>query len=668
MKHILILLFCCLGFYSFSQTGKNQSLAVIATCSADPGFIKFDWPADNFTGTYNIYKRLSRDDQWGNPIISLAGTDSSYTDSNIVVGEAYEYRFFKSQGSNLVSLGYLYAGVQKQAYESEGHIILLIDTSYAAALDMEIDRLESDLRAEAWSVSRKYVSRSESPEDIKDELFRSYIDRSEDIKSIFIIGHVPVPYCGDFSSFSGTPPPDGHVEGSGNHTGAWPSDSYYGDFFGNYTDNTVYRTTGNQSRHHNVPNDGKFDQTNIPGDVMVEIGRVDFFDMPAFAKSDTQLLKDYFDRNHAYRTGSVQSVDRAVIDDNFRGLNLSSTAWHNLSAFFPIDSIHHDQGADYFGLQKTQPYLWSYGCGAGSYTSCNGIGRTSDFVNDSLQNVFTMLAGSYFGDWDSRNNLMRAATANSALVCFWGGIPKWYIHHMALGKNIGYGAKISQNNVSEYFNGQFNLSHNKIHIALIGDPSLKLHYFEGLDVFSATSERNKVKLNWNRPVNKVEGYMLYRVSKDDNRPFKIHSGILDTNYFEDINNNESGPHEYMVRAVQFDTTASGSYENLSPGIFTLVNHNYIAVIEVYKESIFDLKVYPNPSKDFVNLQFTTFENQEVSFSLKDINGRNIGQENFKSQQGINQRRIDLSGLSKGIYLLELREGSGNMTYRKITLQ
>ena len=57
---------------------------------------------------------------------------------------------------------------------------------------------------------------------------------------------------------------------------------------------------------------------------------------------------------------------------------------------------------------KTAPYQWSYGCGAGSYTSCSGVGRTSDFAADSLQSIFTILAGSYFGDWGYTEQLAKS--------------------------------------------------------------------------------------------------------------------------------------------------------------------------------------------------------------------------------------------------------------------
>ena len=77
-----------------------------------------------------------------------------------------------------------------------------------------------------------------------------------------------------------------------------------------------------------------------------------------------------------------------------------------------------------------------------------GVGSTSDFAANDPQVVFTMLFGSYFGDWDSQDNFLRAALATPTytLACVWAGRPYWYFHHMGLGETIGFSARVSQNN------------------------------------------------------------------------------------------------------------------------------------------------------------------------------------------------------------------------------
>ena len=73
----------------------------------------------------------------------------------------------------------------------------------------------------------------------------------------------PITPTGGVVGLKGNLAPDGH----GEHYGAWPADVYYGDVNGAWTDNSVWSTGAAWPRNHNVPGDGKFDQTTIPSQV-----------------------------------------------------------------------------------------------------------------------------------------------------------------------------------------------------------------------------------------------------------------------------------------------------------------------------------------------------------------------------------------------------------------
>jgi len=57
-----------------------------------------------------------------------------------------------------------------------------------------------------------------------------------------------------------------------------------------------------------------------------------------------------------------------------------------------------------------------------------------------------MLFGSYNGDWDNTNNILRTALAAAThpLAVMWAGRPFWQVHHMALGEDMGYATLLSQ--------------------------------------------------------------------------------------------------------------------------------------------------------------------------------------------------------------------------------
>src|SRR5581483_8956717 len=128
-------------------------------------------------------------------------------------------------------------------------------------------------------------------------------------------------------------------------------------------------------------------------------------------------------------------------------------------------------------------YLLAYGCGAGSYNSISGLGNaglyngtnTPEIVNSDTHGVFNLLFGSWLGDWDHEDDILRAPLATDyGLVSVWSGRPHWFIHPMGVGETIGYVTQLTQNNNGLY-QTQINTAQHRIHIALMGDPTLRLH-------------------------------------------------------------------------------------------------------------------------------------------------------------------------------------------------
>ncbi len=637
-----------------AQVAKTQVVQLQVTPDETAPSITLEWDAASFSGNYDIYRRESiHEEDWGNEIVTLPSTATSFVDTDVVVGESYEYRISKYSGASTLALGYIEGGLKKEAIHFSGNILILIDSAYHGVLDDEVEQLHVDMINEGWHVKSAYISRNITPNNVKDTI--AWYDAAFSLKlnTILLLGHIPVPYSGDFSRFSGYYPPDGHAEGAGNHTGAWPADVYYADRDGSWTDNSVTRTSGNQSRHHNIPGDGKFDQSKLPSDAEFEVGRVDFYDMPAFNASDTVLMRNYLNRNHAWRTGQIETVNRAIVDNNFGGLNLASTGYHNFSTFCDLDSI---SDADFFTELKAGPHLWAYGCGAGSYTSCSGVGNTNAFATDSLNVVFNILAGSYFGDWDIRNNLMRASLANSALAVFWGGIPKWYVHPMALGTHIGWGAKATQNNDDNYFNGSFNGSNRGVFIALLGDPTLKMQYHPGAKNLTATDETttNFIELSWdasNDPA--VIGYNVYRFdSFFTKQPVLLNTSPISGTQYSHFEDQPSGPYTYMVRSIKIDSTASGTYENLGNGSYTSVYHSFVSGLELFKEdSKLDFLLFPNPSSSISRLKIYAKKRANLRLEITNIQGQILKSESVEIESGSTEIPMNISSYATGVYLV-----------------
>jgi hypothetical protein len=644
---LIAMSFSCSAVYS--QVAKSQTIPVEIKVNSDG--LNFNFPSSSSTSTYNIfYRPLFKQVSTFNTLTSGVPGSSvlfevkSSNDINQITKEnnPFEYILTKTENGSTTALGYSLSGVKYNPPVNRKHVILLIDSSYLLALNTELDQLVEDLYFMGWQVSKVFAGRNESAETVKERLKKHHYSQIKTPETLFIIGHVPVPYSGYFSSQGTKYPPDGHAEGSGNHTGAWPADSYYGDFEGIWTDRNVTCTTGTQTRHHNIPKDGKFDQSVIPSDVVLEIGRADFFNMSAFSNNDTALTKQYLNRIHDWRLGKISMEKRALIDNNFTGLNLASTGYQNLPCFVGLDSVFDDR--DYFTAQKQGSYLWSYGCGAGSYTSCNGIGSTTDFVKakDSFQNAFTILAGSYFGDFDVKNSLLKAPLLTGSLNCFWGGIPKWYVHHMALGSNIGFGAMITMNNTTEYFNGQFNGSDRGVFISLMGDPTITLAPPQTISNLTASSNNGKVQLNWTASPDAdfYEVYLLDTSNKAGHiKNLRKKDFTSYTTNFSDDENWTSGKFEYLVCAVRLDTTGAGTYYNRSKFMSVKVDHvNSLRAI-----SDNTIKIYPNPSGGKVHLK--GFPTEKIS--IFNVQGQLIKE--VKLNESKLYLELNLEDLMPGMY-------------------
>ena len=428
MKNIYLSLIFSLIFTTiiFAQNAIDCAVQIGAQIQLSPPTITLSWVGNATTNQYNLYRKLKTGTAWGTQIAVLTGTTNQYIDNTVLAGESYEYKVIRS-GNTYSGWGYINAGMEVPETADRGKLILMIDSAFVTSLAPEIKRLQNDLEGDGWNVITHYVLNVGTVTHVRSLIIADYNLDPVNTKALFIFGHVPVPYSGNIN-------PDGHPD----HLGAWPTDSYYGDVNGVWTDISVNSTTVSPARTQNVPGDGKFDQSVIPSNIDLQVGRVDFRDMPTFTLTEQQLLKNYLDKDHDYRFKVWTVSKQAVVDDNFGYMNgeaFAASGWNNFAGLVGSSSV---TAADYFtSMTGTTSCLWSYGTGGGSYTSAGGIGNTSDFAVGNLQGVFTMLFGSYFGDWDVQNSFLRAPLAQGKILTnVWSGRPHVQFHHMALGETI----------------------------------------------------------------------------------------------------------------------------------------------------------------------------------------------------------------------------------------
>ena len=91
--------------------------------------------------------------------------------------------------------------------------------------------------------------------------------------------------------------------------------------------------------------------------------------------------------------------------------------------------------------------------------------------------------------------------------------------------------------------------------------------------------------------------------------------------------------------------------------------SWVGLNELFDGNKVDL--YPNPTDNQLNIEFFVNESSDIEINIVDVSGRIILQNQFSTIQGTNATQLDLSGVSKGVYFLNITEGNNSKRYKII---
>ena len=584
MKIGVCLRFLVAGLALGSRAGgatpaEEDTVEVSAVVREDPAQIALAWTPRSTTSAYAIYRRTTGPNTpWGAAVATLPGTATTWNDDTVQVGVEYEYKLQRG-----VAIGYIRSGIRLPLKDDWGKVILLVDDTMVAPLAAELHDLERLLVADGWEVVRGTVSRMDPVPDVKAKIRQLHALDPQHTRALLLFGRIPVPYSGELV-------PDGHNGSTGNnHRGAWPADTFYADLDGNWTDTTVNCTTSDYARNHNIPGDGKYDQSHVPSPLELEVGRVDLSSLPKLAilGTETELLRNYIRKNHRFRHKEFAPLRRALLFGkgfDSRIYRPSADLLREASAFFGPGKVTTLDTNQFFPTLQTQPYLWAHGDGGGNMEGASGVGSTSHFcgVSDTAaadyrvvydpQCVFFTIFGSWFGDWDAPNNFLRAflASPTGGLTNIWAGFGHWFAQDLALGYPIGRPARLLQENLNDATRGytvgftdaSFKSTSGRVHLTLMGDPTLRVFVVAPpLEV----DRRPGGRLSWVAPDEAdIVGYHVYWAAEELGPYVRLTTQVVPGCGFVDPAPKDDG--WYMVRTVKLETTGSGSFYNPSVGI------------------------------------------------------------------------------------------------------
>ncbi len=555
-----LLAFFFLGFNALqAQVSKDVTVPLVAMIAVGPATVTLNWPNPGNAGLLVKRRTKGQGNSAWQEVLNVSNSNlTTVTDNNVTAGQIYEYSILRVI-NGLSAYGFAHVAINANPVDSRGKILIFVDSTTADALGVELVRMKNDMRGDGWWPIPFHTGPSSTVQSIKNQIVASYNADPTNVKAVLLLGSVPVPYSGNAAW-------DGHPD----HQGAWPSDAYYADVNGNWTDATVNNITPGRAANVNIPGDGKFDQSYMPSTAELQIGRVDFrhINAAAFGAADANgLMKRYLDKDHNWRIGDYTVENKALVDDNFFYFGGEAFGSNGFRNAYPLVGEANIVETDFFDGTETKSYLLGYGCGGGNYNGAGGVGSSSNFATDSINIVFSNLFGSYFGDWDYESDpFMPSALASRGgiLTCSWAGRPHWFNHALASGETIGYCNKETMN---DQFNTVYPTSSGKggAHVALLGDPTLRAHVLKPATDLTLSRHCQSVELSWTASADSVTGYHVYRALSQDGPYTRLTTTPVASTTYTD-NNPVQGTLFYQVRAIKnVSSPGGGVYANNAIG-------------------------------------------------------------------------------------------------------
>ncbi|MFH0926762.1 MAG: hypothetical protein V1872_14210, partial [bacterium] len=235
------------------------------------------------------------------------------------------------------SVSFCFAALQYQEmYNSSGgakKVLLLVNKDIYASILTSLNQYIADLEAEDYRILvTKFLNGS--PQEVKD-----YMKIIRDLKGVVLIGDLPVAWF--------------EVNDDARHVGfacMFPIDLFYMDLDGTWQD---------------ADNDGFYDTHDAgSGDLAPEIwlGRLTASPISHPAMDEVGLLKNYFAKNHTYRTGKLSIKQRALsyLDD---GIDYIETYLNKAYSDVTLINDHATTNATDYKKRLKEDYEWIYlGC------------------------------------------------------------------------------------------------------------------------------------------------------------------------------------------------------------------------------------------------------------------------------------------------------------------
>lgn len=555
--------------------------------STTPKTITLKWASvsGRTVSSITVYRKTETG-SWAN-VATPAASSTSWTDANISVGTYYEYKVEMVTSSGTV-YGYIASGIKVPQEAYRGRLILVIDNSKANGLNgstptsgamlTQVNQLISDLNADKWVVTPVYVSSTATPASVR-TLIKGYYDTdandgnsTTNTKAVYLFGHVPAPIIGNLN-------PDGHG-GRG-----ISSDQLYAEMTATWNTGTVGSSAGyGVSGSFTMPSTHTYNNPS-PNASELQVGRVDMYDLPGMPGTENEKLSNYLTKAANFKKRSYIPTDTMYLRARTPYTATGISGWSSIASNIGPQNVTHDRTASDLWMNLGQNHLFVLGYGqSGGVLAVDKIPQpglcisgcgSNNLTSVSWGGVFNVLSSSYVVEWNDTNSILRAILADDgkSLTMAYGLDNHWYLHHMGMGKTIGYSSLASINNATGNYDprgvtGNWDTaalgSNSHGHMTLLGDPTLRSHYV-GMPTgtLSMTNSGGMAAFSWGASSDSPLGYNIYEIQSNQIR--KVNTNIISGTSFTSGDAYDANK-KYMVTAVKVRAGNSGTYYNESLGL------------------------------------------------------------------------------------------------------
>ncbi len=655
--------------FNFNTTGRRVCLVSSEVDLTNENVkIIFHDSLSNTNEPIFINRRLLGTHTWNSVANNINAGTGHWFDTNVSLGEVWEYQIKRQNtwtfsGNNYSATGYTLGALLNDNSIYKGQMILLVSNDIPLNLSNKYFRLKKELTSEGWMVNELIVPRAINWDSgnevlaIKNQIQYIYNNApsNDKPKSLFILGHVPMPRCGSTNVVA----PDDHDQ----NKGARGCDGYYADIDGIYTDSTTYNPGGlSTPLAINLPNDFKWDQDFFPSDVEMAFGRIDFANLTEISTSEITLLENYLDRLSNYKNvndGFYMGENSAFYfgynnsnDGSYRSLiNISKPQ----NVFQKTDSSIHNQW-----VQNNGPFK--------IYMQNVSTPNISDWQTYGMNATVYSSDQSYwgFGDVPQPSGVYSRIRAllgveSKCLVALWTTTGLNIFHQACNGQSIGQSMKdiINHNSTNQYLEKppqQYDTQDwwNRTHFAIWGDPTISLFQVKPISNLTLNSINGNAVLQWSASIdNNIVGYHIYESNTEFGIYNRISNSPISDTFFQIPNYNNLN--WYMVRAVKIMESGCGKF--IHPSIGMSIQGD-IALSVNSGEVNNKISIFPNPANNILFVKSDKTINEISIFN-------SLGQTILNNKIHSSEVTIELKSWSSGVYFLIIIDEEGIKTIEKI---